>query len=147
MSPSSPQRVAVVDHDAAHLQALLGALAGQPGIELVGEGSDGYDLLWLAVSAQPDVLVCDLDLPGLDALSMHPLLRTVSPATRLVVFTDSVTGLDDPRAADVDGWVHRSGSVQALLAALHELARPDAPAGIDLTDPSELLGQQPRART
>jgi two-component system nitrate/nitrite response regulator NarL len=142
MLPSRSQRVAVVDQDAEHLRALLAVLGRQPGIELVGEGSDGYDLLWLAVSAQPDVLVCDLDLPGLDALSVHPLLRAVSPATRLVVFTANVTGLADPRAADVDAWVHRSGSVAALLATLHELALRDASTGVDLTGSPELLGQR-----
>ena len=139
MLPARAQRLAVVDPDAEHLKALLSLLDGEPGIELVGEGSDGYDLLWLAVSAEPDVLVCDVDLPGLDALSVRPLLRAVSPATRMVVFTDDLTGLEDPRAADVDAWVHRSGSVRALLATLRELAPPDI--DIDLTESSELLGR------
>jgi DNA-binding NarL/FixJ family response regulator len=66
------------------IRALLEA---EPGYAVVGEASDGLHLLRLAERLQPDVLLLDLMMPGLNGLDALPALRRRCPRTRVVVLS------------------------------------------------------------
>jgi DNA-binding NarL/FixJ family response regulator len=137
MQQSTSQRVAVVDGDPVQLATLIAMLRKEPGIDVVGYGSDGFDLVYLSLSEKPDVAVCDLDLPGMDALAARPLMRAVAPDTQMLVVTDTASRGEEAVAGGAESWVDKHASRRELLAAIESLG---ARREIDLTTGTITLG-------
>lgn len=84
---TAPLRVVVVDdHRIVRdgLRALLGALDG---IEVVGSAADGRDAVHLVTETAPDVVLMDIQMPGLDGIEATRFLTGRSPAPRVVMLT------------------------------------------------------------
>jgi DNA-binding NarL/FixJ family response regulator len=96
--PSSPisvetlmaERILLVDDHPLTRSALAGLLT-QHGFEVVGEASDGEEAIEAATGLQPDLILLDLSMPGLDGLSALPRLRSAAPQCEVVVLTASGT--------------------------------------------------------
>ncbi|MBA3347876.1 MAG: response regulator transcription factor [Actinobacteria bacterium] len=80
-------RVYLCDDVAALRLVTRTVLELEPGIEVIGEASDGRTAATEVAALEPDVLVLDLSLPGLDGLEVLEELSTTAPATRIVVFS------------------------------------------------------------
>jgi DNA-binding NarL/FixJ family response regulator len=87
-------RVLIVDDHVVVREGLRTFLELQDGIEVVGEASDGTEALERAEQLEPDVVLMDLVMPGLDGVGAMRQLRERSPQTRVIVLT---TFLDDNR--------------------------------------------------
>ncbi len=82
-------RVLIVD-DHPLTRDALGALLTQHGFSLAGEAASGEDAIELARSLQPDLILLDLAMPGMDGLEALPRLREVAPDCEVVMLTASV---------------------------------------------------------
>src|SRR5436853_3685209 len=83
-------RVLVVDDHPLTREALV-ALLRSHGFELAGVAADGEEAIAAAAETQPDVVLLDLLMPGLDGLSALPRLREAAPDCEVVVLTASGT--------------------------------------------------------
>jgi DNA-binding NarL/FixJ family response regulator len=83
-------RILLVD-DHPLTRDALAALLEQSGFAVVGEASDGEEAIETARRLQPDIVLLDLSMPGLDGLSALPRLRDAAPACEVVVLTASGT--------------------------------------------------------
>ena len=84
------ERVLVVD-DHPLTRDALASLLTQGGFDVVGEAADGAEALGLAHELQPDLVLLDLSMPGLDGLAALPRLRAAAPGCEVVVLTASGT--------------------------------------------------------
>ena len=84
------ERILVVD-DHPLTRDALAALLAQGGFDVVGEAPDGAEALRLAAELQPDLVLLDLSMPGLDGLAALPRLRAAAPGCEVVVLTASGT--------------------------------------------------------
>jgi DNA-binding NarL/FixJ family response regulator len=100
-------RVLVVDDHPLTREALA-ALLGAHGFEVCGTASDGAEAVHEAGRLQPDLVLLDLSMPGVDGLSALPALRTASPGCEVVVLTAS--GTEDNLLAAI-----RAGAAGYLL--------------------------------
>lgn len=66
------------------LRALIGK---QRGLRVVGQTGDGLEVLDLVDKHQPDVLLLDINMPGLDGLEVARRVRAEHPSTRIVMLT------------------------------------------------------------
>jgi DNA-binding NarL/FixJ family response regulator len=82
-------RVLIVD-DHPLTRGALSALLAQNGFDVVGEASDGEEAIGVARTLQPDLVLLDLSMPGLDGLGALPRLREVAPECEVVMLTASV---------------------------------------------------------
>ena len=80
-------RVALIDDHQLVRQGLQLVLAGEDGIEVVGEGGSKADAFGIVASTRPDVLLLDLSLADGDAMPMVRELCATYPATRVLVLT------------------------------------------------------------
>lgn len=80
-------RVLVVDDHAIIREGLRAVLAVVPDIELVGEAADGEKAISLTASLQPDVIVIDLVMPGIDGIEAIEYIAREHPETRILVLT------------------------------------------------------------
>lgn len=93
-------------------------------LQVVAEAGNGIDGVALAQQHDPDLILLDLNMPGLNGLDTLSRLREISLSGRVVVFSvsddeeDVVTALK--RGAD--GYLLKDMEPEALLKALHQAA-------------------------
>jgi DNA-binding NarL/FixJ family response regulator len=80
--------VLLVDDHPLTREALAGLLEAH-GFDVVAQVGDGEEAISMAAALEPDLIVLDLTMPGMDGLTALPLLREASPATSIVVLTAS----------------------------------------------------------
>ena len=80
-------RVLVVDDDALVRAGLAMLLAGAEGIAVVGEAADGSDVARAVAEHEPDVVLMDIRMPGMDGLAATELVRGQADAPEVIVLT------------------------------------------------------------
>ena len=83
----SPIRIAVADDHPVVREGLVAMLETQPDFEVVGEAGSGPEAIELVAARGPDVLLVDLEMPGLDGVGVLRRLRETEARTRAIVFT------------------------------------------------------------
>jgi DNA-binding NarL/FixJ family response regulator len=122
-------RVLVVD-DHPVLRGGLAELLGQAdGVELAGLAADGTAGVELAVDERPDVVLMDLEMPGVDGIEATRRIRSSLPETQVVVLTsfsdrDRILAALDAGAA---GYLLKDAEPEELLRGVHAAAAGDAP--------------------
>lgn len=82
----APIRVIIADDHPMVREGLRSMLAA-PGIEIVGEASDGHAALDLVRNAAPDVALLDIRMPDLDGLAVLEAINAEKLPTRVIVIT------------------------------------------------------------
>ena len=80
-------RVLVVDDDALVRAGLAMLLAGAEGIAVVGEAADGSDVAQAVAEHEPDIVLMDIRMPGMDGLAATELVRAQAEAPEVIVLT------------------------------------------------------------
>jgi two-component system chemotaxis response regulator CheY len=118
--PGRPFRVVVVD-DTEDVRLLLTMTLQIDGrFEVAGEAKDGQEVIDMCRSLQPDGVLLDVMMPGMDGLTALPELRAACPSTRIVMLSanDQVDLIDRAMAAGADEWVTKASSLDRALEAL-----------------------------
>ena len=121
------ERILVVD-DHPITRDALACLLAQGGFDVVGEAADGHEAIELARSLQPELVLLDLTMPGLDGLSALPGLREAAPDAEIVVLTASGTedNLLTAIRAGAAGYLLKSESPDRIVTFLRGVARGEA---------------------
>ena len=80
-------RIMLVDDHAVVRRGLRAFLGAQPGIEVVGEASNGAEGVEMTAQLLPDVVLMDLHMPEMDGIEATRRVRAVSPSTQVIVLT------------------------------------------------------------
>ena len=80
-------RIAVIDDHPIVRQGLVAALEDEADFEVVGSAGSAEQALTLVAEQQPDLMMLDLELPGMGGVEAIPLLLDASPGSRVLVFT------------------------------------------------------------
>jgi DNA-binding NarL/FixJ family response regulator len=80
-------RLLIADDHPVVRDGLSGMFAAEPGVEVVGEASDGAEAVRLAMALRPDVILMDLQMPGMDGLAAISTLAGRGLAARVLVLT------------------------------------------------------------
>lgn len=83
----APIRVVLVDDSRTVKRALEQMLAREPGIEVVGTASDGAEGLRVVRKLDPDVLVLDVEMPGMDGIETVRALRKENRRVAIIMFS------------------------------------------------------------
>ncbi len=121
---SEPIRVLVVDDHELFSDALSLLLGRQPELELAGAVSDAEEALERARELQPDVVLMDLDLPGMDGVEATRRMREVAPKAKVVIVTalSSPTLIAGALAAGACGYVPKTRAVDDLFDVVRRAA-------------------------
>jgi two-component system response regulator DesR len=112
-------RVLIADDQRPTRQALaaLLTLSPQP-VSVVGEAADGETAVRLAAELRPDVVIMDVQMPGLDGLAATRQIKRQWPEVKIVVLTLYPGYGARARAAGADVFLLKGCSVEELQAAL-----------------------------
>ncbi len=96
-----------------------------PGQEVVGEAEDGRQVIQMAQTLQPDIVLMDIAMPEMNGLTAAVNLKTVSPNTRVIIVSMNSTVDSVLRAmrAGVAGYLLKSVSPAELELALQSVAK------------------------
>jgi DNA-binding NarL/FixJ family response regulator len=115
----APLRVLLVDdHDL--FRTGLRSLLEEQGLEIVGEAADGSAALHLTAELAPEVVVMDLNMPGMNGVEATRQITTMAPLTRVVVLTISDHDSDvlDAILAGACGYLMKDASITELMAGI-----------------------------
>jgi DNA-binding NarL/FixJ family response regulator len=87
--PDEPIRVLLVDDHPVYRDGLAALLRSIDGIDVVGTAADGLEAVALAAEVQPDVVVMDVQMPGMDGIEATRRVTADSPHIGVVVLTMS----------------------------------------------------------
>ena len=117
--------VIIVDDHRAFGEALAVALDKEDDLEVIVVAVDGESAADEAEARQPDVVLVDLQMPGMDGLETSRRIRAVSKETAVVVLTGSDDELALGRAiqAGAHGFLRKTAAVQDLAEAVRAAHR------------------------
>jgi DNA-binding NarL/FixJ family response regulator len=120
-------RLLIVDDHPLTRDALASLLA-QHGFDVAGQASDGTEAIALAAELEPDVILLDLSMPGLDGLDALPRLREAAPACEVVVLT--ADGTEENLLAAIRGgaagYLLKSEPPERIVEFLRGVGRGEA---------------------
>jgi NarL family two-component system response regulator LiaR len=116
-------RVLLVDDHAIVRDGIRSLLATEPDIRVVGEAGDGQEAIAEAQRLQPDVLLMDLVMPGLDGLEAIRRIVAQQPRARILVLTSFAT--DDKVfpaiKAGAMGYLLKDCDAEELVQAIRQV--------------------------
>ena len=118
-------RVLIADDHPVVRSGIKGMLEPDPGFEVAGEASSGLEAVALALREHPDVVLMDLQMPGLDGASATAQIRAQLPQTQVLVLTTYATDADIVRAIDAGavGYLLKDAPHEEIARAVRAAAR------------------------
>ena len=118
-------RVMLVDDHPVVREGLRGMLEAEADLTVVGEAGSGDEAVALDRVAEPDVVLMDLRMPGLDGVGATKRILREQPGRRIVVLTTYETDADILRAveAGASGYLLKDASRTELANAIRAAAR------------------------
>jgi DNA-binding NarL/FixJ family response regulator len=116
-------RVIVVDDHAVIRRGVQGILDAFPEWEFCGEAENGQDAVKLAANVQPEIIIMDVSMPGLNGLEATRIIRHMLPDTKVLLLTlhSSSELVRSGFRAGARGYVLKSDAEQELVRALNVL--------------------------
>ena len=124
----TPIRVLVADDHRLFRDGLRALLNSAEDLELVGEAGDGEEVVAQAAAVQPDVILMDLQLPGLNGVEATRRILRSQPSVNVLVLTmfeDTDTVLAAMRAG-ARGYILKDTDEEALLRSVRAVASGEA---------------------
>jgi DNA-binding NarL/FixJ family response regulator len=125
---SDPVCVLIADDHPLFRDGLRALLASAPGVELVGEATTGEEAVSLAAELQPDVVVMDVQMPGIGGIEATRRIIRDGPHIRILVvtmFEDDGTVFQAMRAG-ARGYVLKGANYAEMLRAIRAVGTGEA---------------------
>ena len=136
MISKAPIRVLLVDDQELVRAGFRIILQSEPGIEVVGEASDGAQAVELAKRLRPDVICMDVEMPGTDGIEATRLIAADPEVTAGILILTTFQRDDylfDALQAGASGFLLKTARAEQLVEAVQVVARGDALLSPDVT--------------
>ena len=116
-------RILIADDSALVRRGVIGLLSSEASWEICGEASDGSEALVKAQTLQPELILLDVSMPGMNGLEVARRLRKEVPQARIIVMSqhDPVHLLPGVMAAGGDACLDKSRLAGDLVETIKEL--------------------------
>ncbi len=117
------------DDHALFRQGIKGVLDSQTDFQVVGEAEDGRQAVELARELMPDLILMDLNMPGLGGLEATRLIKREMPAIKVVILTvsDEEENLLEAIKSGAQGYLLKNLKLETFLDFLRGVFRGEAP--------------------
>ncbi|HLA07115.1 MAG TPA: response regulator transcription factor [Anaerolineales bacterium] len=121
-------RVLLADDHALFREGLAGIIASQPDMEVVGEANDGLEAFVKAQELKPDLILMDVQMPGMDGLEATRQIKHAIPESIIIVLTvrDDDEMLFEALRNGAQGYLLKDIHSKEMLAMLRGALRGEA---------------------
>ncbi len=135
MNLAPPIRILVVDDHTLFRRGLIALLAVQPEFSVVGEAGDAGDAQRRAAELQPDVILLDNHLPGVQGVDALQGLREAAPRARVLMLTVSEDGstLATALQRGASGYLLKTVDSDVLASAIVRAMRGESTISPEMT--------------
>jgi DNA-binding NarL/FixJ family response regulator len=121
----TPIRVLLADDHTLVRAGIRGLLLNLAGVEVVGEASDGQEVLALAEDLRPNIVLLDIGMPGLNGLEVARRLTRLDASIRVVILSmhNSLEYVLRALRAGCTGYLLKGSAVSELEIAVRAVAR------------------------
>lgn len=128
MSHPKPIKVFLVDDHAIVRDGIRAVLNTEPGIQVIGEATNGREAVSKVLSYQPDITLMDLVMPEMDGIEAITQILQQQPQARILVLTSFAT--DDKVfpaiKAGAMGYLLKDTDSEDLVRAIHQVHRGES---------------------
>ena len=123
-----PLRVLIADDHPLFRNGMRALLSSDPDMEVVGIATNGDEVISLATSLQPEVILMDLQMPGIGGIEATRRILHTSPHIRILV----VTMFEDDHSvfaalrAGARGYILKDADEDEILRAIRAVGRGEA---------------------
>jgi two-component system response regulator NreC len=117
--------ILIADDHIVVRQSLRALLETQVDFTILDEAHDGIEAVELSERLKPDVLILDISMPRLNGLDAIPLVRQVSPWSRIVMLTNHSHSTYRQKAMNngADRYIYKNGvEIESLIETIREVA-------------------------
>lgn len=117
-------KILIADDHGILREALTSMLSNELGVEVVGEAEDGRKAVQLAQELKPDVVLMDVEMPGLNGIEATRQIIHVLPQTRVIAFSAYADrrSVREMLKAGASGYVPKQCDFQELLVAIRDVS-------------------------
>jgi DNA-binding NarL/FixJ family response regulator len=122
-------RILVCDDHPVVRSGLRGMIQSQPDLEVIAEAGEGAQAVALAGRLQPDIVLMDLRMPGMDGVAATEAIKASHPAIHVLILTTYDTDADILRALEkgATGFLLKDEREDRLFDAIREAAGGRSP--------------------
>jgi DNA-binding NarL/FixJ family response regulator len=127
-------RVLIADDHPLFRDGMRGLLGSLPDMEVVGEASSGEQAIELARELQPDVILMDIQMPGINGIEATRRILQTNPRVGIVVLTmfEDDESVFSAMRAGARGYVLKGGEPSEIMEVLRAVAKGEAHFGPDI---------------
>jgi len=116
--------ILLADDHTIVLQGLSRFLQTQPGLEVVGQAKDGQTTVDLARDLDPDVVVMDISMPGLNGIEATRLIHQENPDIKIIGLSmhSSKRFVREMREVGASGYLLKDCDFDELIEAIQTVA-------------------------
>ena len=117
-------RIVIAEDERLTRDALARLLALEPDIEVVGQAADGTQALRQVLDKVPDVLLTDINMPGLNGIELTQRVHTEVPNVGICILTiyHDDSHVFQAIKAGATGYVLKDSPIEETVAAIHAIA-------------------------
>jgi DNA-binding NarL/FixJ family response regulator len=120
-------RIIIIDDHGLIRAGLRALLEVEPEIQVVGEGENGEEALRLTGELQPDLVLLDVGMPGMDGIETTRRLMRLNPKIRVLILTvyEEESLLREAIQAGAGGYILKRAAEEELVTAIRAVDRGD----------------------
>lgn len=121
---NSKLKVLVADDHAIVREGMCQLLSEHPAMDLVGQAVDGREVVYKTRELNPEVVLLDIAMPGLNGLEALPLLKEAAPQAGVVILSmyDKEAFVHRALCAGARGYVLKTDSGREVIEAILKVA-------------------------
>lgn len=122
---NSPARTLVVDDFDPWRRHICAVLKARPGLQVVGEASDGLEAVRMCAELKPDLILLDIGLPNLNGIEVEKRICQLVPSTKVLFLSqnDDTEVVQAALGNGAQGYVLKADAGSELLPAIKAILR------------------------